>query len=77
MSKLVSVWINGRELKVEEGVGMLEAALSNGIYIPHLCHHHDLPELGSCRLCLVQEEGKEEVIPSCTLKARDGLRIVT
>lgn len=77
MSKLVSVWIDGKELKVEEGTGMLEAALDNGIYIPHLCHHHDLPELGSCRLCLVQEEGKEEIIPSCTLKAKEGLRIVT
>ncbi len=77
MSKLVSVWIDGKELKVEEGTGMLEAALDNGIYIPHLCHHHDLPELGSCRLCLVQEEGKKEIIPSCTLKAKEGLRIVT
>lgn len=77
MSKLVSVWIDGRELKVEEGCGMLEAALANGIYIPHLCHHPDLPELGSCRLCLVQEEGKSDIIPSCTLKAREGLRIVT
>ena len=44
MSKLVSVFIDGKELKVEEGIGMLEAALTNGIYIPHLCHHPDLPE---------------------------------
>ena len=77
MSKLVSVFIDGKELKVEEGIGMLEAALTNGIYIPHLCHHPDLPELGSCRLCLVQEEGKKDIIPSCTLKAKEGLRIVT
>ncbi len=77
MSKLVTVWIDGKELQVEEGMGMLEAALSNGIYIPHLCHHPDLPELGSCRLCLVQEEGKRDIVPSCTMKARDGLKIVT
>lgn len=77
MSNVISVWIDGKEIKAEEGTGMLEVALTNDIYIPHLCHHHDLPELGSCRLCLVQEEGSDEIVPSCTLKAREGLRIVT
>jgi len=77
MSELVSVRIDGRELKAREGSSMLEAALANGIYIPHLCHHPDLPELGSCRLCLVQEEGGKDIVPSCTLKAMEGLSIVT
>ena len=48
----VSITIDGRKLRVEEGMNLLEAALQNGIYIPHLCHHPDLPDLGSCRLCL-------------------------
>lgn len=77
MSKQVSVWIDGKQIQTEEGKSMLDAALENGIYIPHLCHHPDLPELGSCRLCLVQQEGSDETIPSCTLRAEDGLRIVT
>ncbi len=77
MEKQVTVWIDGKQIQTEEGKSMLDAALENGIYIPHLCHHPDLPELGSCRLCLVQQEGTEEVVPSCTLKAREGLKIVT
>ena len=43
----VTIQIDGRALQVEQGMNVLEAALQNGIYIPHLCHHPDLPELGS------------------------------
>lgn len=74
---MVSITIDGKELKVPKNVKVLEAALQNGIYIPHLCHHPDLPELGSCRLCIVEVEGKEGVFTSCTLKAEDGLNIIT
>ena len=61
-----------------EGMNLLEAALQNGIYIPHLCHHPDLPDLGSCRLCIVEaEEGMEGVQPSCKLKASQGMKVTT
>ncbi len=73
----VSITIDGRKLRVEEGMNLLEAALQNGIYIPHLCHHPDLPDLGSCRLCLVEVEGQEGVHPSCKLQAADGMVIRT
>ena len=73
----VTITIDGRELQVEEGMNVLEAALQNGIYIPHLCHHPDLPELGSCRLCIVEVEGQEGVHPSCELYARDGMAVRT
>ena len=73
----VTITIDGRPLSVEEGTNVLEAALTNGIYIPHLCHHPDLPDLGSCRLCIVEVEGQEGVHPSCKLKAKDGMVIRT
>ena len=73
----VTITIDGRALCVEEGMNVLEAALQNGIYIPHLCHHPDLPELGSCRLCIVEVEGQEGVQPSCKLKAAEGMVIRT
>lgn len=73
----VTIQIDGKSLKVEQGMNVLEAALTNGIYIPHLCHHPDLPELGSCRLCIVEVEGKEGVTPSCKLAAEDGMVITT
>ncbi len=73
----VTIEIDGRQLTVPEGMNLLEAALQNGIYIPHLCHHPDLPDLGSCRLCIVEVEGMEGVQPSCKLKAADGMKIIT
>ena len=50
----VAIEIDGKRLQVEPGMNVLEAALQNGIYIPHLCHHPDLPDIGSCRLCIVE-----------------------
>ncbi|MBR2121655.1 MAG: FAD-dependent oxidoreductase [Lachnospiraceae bacterium] len=73
----VTIKIDDRTLQVEEGMNVLEAALQNGIYIPHLCHHPDLPELGSCRLCIVEVEGEDGVTPSCKLEAKDGMVIRT
>ena len=57
----VTIQIDGREIRTEQGANVLEAALTNGIYIPHLCHHPDLPDIGSCRLCIVEVEGREGV----------------
>lgn len=73
----VNIQIDGKQLRVEQGTNVLEAALTHGIYIPHLCHHPDLPELGSCRLCIVEVDGQEGVTPSCKLKAEEGMVIRT
>lgn len=74
---MVHITINGRVLEVEEGANVLDAALENGIYIPHLCHHKDLSPLGSCRMCIVEVEGQRGGTTSCTLKAYEGLHIRT
>ena len=73
----VSIEIDGKRLQVEEGTNLLEAALQNGIYIPHLCHHPDLPDIGSCRLCIVEVKGRQGVCPSCRLEAEEGMEIRT
>lgn len=73
----VTIQIDGKTLQVEKGMNVLEAALTNGIYIPHLCHHPDLPDIGSCRLCIVEVEGREGVCPSCKLEAEEGMKIST
>lgn len=71
------ITIDGIKLEVPENKNVLECALENGIYIPHLCHHKDLSPLGSCRMCVVEVEGQEGVTTSCTLKAKDGMQIKT
>lgn len=74
---MAEIMIDGVSLTVPDGKSVLECALENGIYIPHLCHHPDLPDNGSCRICVVEVEGQEGVVRSCLLKAKDGLKITT
>ena len=71
------ITIDGKRLEVQEGANVLECALENGIYIPHLCHHKDLSPLGSCRMCVVEVDGMEGLTTSCTLKAQDGMVVHT
>jgi NADPH-dependent glutamate synthase beta subunit-like oxidoreductase/Pyruvate/2-oxoacid:ferredoxin oxidoreductase delta subunit len=74
---MVVITIDGRKLEVLENRNVLDSALEAGIYIPHLCHHPDLSELGSCRMCIVEVEGQPGVTTSCTLKPVDGMVIHT
>ena len=71
------ITIDGIRLEVPDNKTLLECALDAGIYIPHLCHHPDLPEHGSCRMCVVEIDGEETPLPSCTVKARDGMAVRT
>lgn len=71
------ITIDGVRVEAADNENVLECALRNGIYIPHLCHHPDLPENGSCRMCIVEVEGREGVTTSCTLRAKDGMVIHT
>ncbi len=74
---MIKIIINGKEIMAKEGANVLETALENGIYIPHLCYHPNLPEHESCRLCLVENLDTDEIIPSCSLKVKEGLNICT
>ncbi len=71
----IKIIIDEKEIITREGKNILECALESGIYIPHLCHHSDLPDVGACRLCLVEYDGK--TVASCKLKAADGMVIKT
>jgi len=75
MSK-VTINIDGKELEAETDQTVFEVALSNGIYIPHLCHHPELSPRGQCRLCLVETSGGE-LITSCRLPVIAGMVIKT
>jgi predicted molibdopterin-dependent oxidoreductase YjgC len=69
--------IDGIEVVVERGKTILEAAQSAGIRIPTLCHDRRLIPFGACRLCVVQQKGKSELLPSCFTPAKDGMEILT
>ncbi|MDO8886258.1 molybdopterin-dependent oxidoreductase [Candidatus Oleimmundimicrobium sp.] len=77
MSEQVTVTINGKEVKVPEGVFIIQAAKMAGIDIPHLCYCECLPSTGSCRVCLVEVEGIKGLVASCARKVKDGMVIAT
>ena len=53
---MIALTINGKEVEVETGRTLLEAARENGIQIPTLCYHEALKPFGGCRLCVVELE---------------------
>ena len=75
--KRVSFTIDGLTVSVPEGTSVLNAALENEIYIPHLCHHPDLTAVGVCRMCGVEIEGRRGVVMSCVTEAAEGMVVVT
>jgi len=77
---MISLRIDGRLIKAEEGERVLQIAIREGIDIPHLCYHEAFEEpYGSCRLCIVElkEGGSSRITTSCTLMAREGMEIKT
>ena len=73
----IKLKIDGVEVGVENGKTILEAAQSAGIRIPTLCHDRRLTPLGACCICVVQERGKSELLPSCFTPAKEGMEILT
>lgn len=75
---MVSLVINGKEVKAREGEKLLWVALENRIYIPNLCAISDASEpSASCRLCWVEVEGEASPVTACTLPVEDGLVVNT
>lgn len=79
---MVTINIDNKEIKVEPGTTILEAATAAGIKIPTLCHM-DLKELkcvnnpGACRICVVEVEGRRNLAPSCKTNVSEGMKIRT
>jgi len=79
---MVTLTINSKKIEVEEGTSILDAATSLGIKIPHLCHFRldefDMEnKAGSCRVCVVEVEGRPNLAPSCCTPVTDGMSVHT
>jgi NADH-quinone oxidoreductase subunit G len=76
--ELVTVTIDGREVRVPAGLGIIEAALEAGIEIPIFCYEPRLgAPIGACRMCLCEVEGMPKPMAACTMAAQDGMVIHT
>lgn len=74
---MVNLTIDHKKVQVPEGTTLLEAASAAGISIPTLCFLKDLNEIGACRICCVEVEGKETLVASCNTKAEEGMVVYT
>ena len=75
----ITLQIDGKEVKAQPGMTILEAAQGAGIYIPTLCHHEKLEPFGACRLCIVELEsrGRTRMVVSCVYQAEENLVVRT
>ena len=73
----VVVEIDGRSVAVPEGTSVRRAAALAGVQVPKLCATDTLKAFGSCRLCLVEIEGRKGYPASCTTTVAPGMKIAT
>ena len=75
--EMVTLTIDGIETKVKKGTTILQAARELGIDIPTLCFLKDINEVGDCRMCIVEIEGRKGFATSCIQKAEEGMVVHT
>lgn len=74
---MVKLTIDNQIVEVPKGTKIIDAALEAGVKIPSLCFLRDLNEIGACRVCVVEVEGKEKLLTSCSNVVEEGMVIRT
>jgi len=75
---MISLKIDGRNVEVEEGSTILEAAKQANVHIPTLCYLPEVQQaIGACRVCLVEVEGNKVLQASCVAPAVSGMSVLT
>ena len=75
--EFITLTIDDQPIKVKKGTTILEAAKQAGIDIPTLCFLKEINEVGDCRMCIVEVEGRRGFATSCIQKAEDGMIVRT
>jgi NADH-quinone oxidoreductase subunit G len=73
----VTLTIDGRQVTVEKGKTVLQAAIENGISVPYYCYHPGIGIDGSCRVCIVKIEKMAKLQTSCSTVCADGMVVST
>ena len=76
-SKMINLTIDDQKITVPEGTTILQAAKQAGIDIPTLCFLKDINEVGDCRMCIVEVEGRKGFATSCIQKVEEGMVVHT
>ncbi len=75
--ELVNLTIDNQKITVEKGTTILEAAKQAGIDIPTLCFLKEINEVGDCRMCIVEVEGRRGFATSCIQTVEEGMVVNT
>ncbi len=74
---MVNLTIDNRAVSVPEGTTIMKAAASVGIMIPHLCYLEGINEIGACKVCVVEMQGKIKLLTSCNSPVEEGMVLFT
>ena len=74
---MINLTINNMAVQVPKGTKIMQAALTLGIDIPHLCYHEDQRIKAHCRLCSVEVTGKRRLLAACSTEVWEGMDVHT
>ena len=74
---MVTLTIDKQCMECEDSLTIMEAAKLAHIDIPHLCYLKDINEIGACRICVVELQGKDKLVTACNTVVQDGMVVYT
>lgn len=74
---MVNLKINGKQVQVEAGTSILDAAKKVNVKIPTLCYNPDLPPWAACGICIVRMEGSPKMVRACVTPVAENMSVIT
>ncbi len=74
---MITIEVNGQELKAKPGAMLIEVTDEAGIQIPRFCYHKKLSIAANCRMCLVEVENAPKPMPACATPVTQGMKVHT
>ena len=74
---MVNLTIHGKQIQAAEGTTIMKAAASAGINIPKLCFLEGVNEISAYKVCVVEIQGKDKLVTSCTTPVQEGITVYT
>ena len=74
---VVTLTIDDKAIAIEEGASILQAAKEAGVPIPTLCHLEGISEAAACRLCMVEVDGTNKLLPACVTAVSEEMVVHT
>jgi len=74
---MLQIEVNGRQVEAKPGELLLNTLKREGIHVPTLCHMEGLFPSGACRMCVVEMEGRPNLVPSCACPVSEGMKVQT